>query len=588
MKKSSYLQTLYLQKPWLLIILIAIIATLPWIGLGDFYTKGEPREAALAISMLKGGNWIIPYGFADEFAYKPPLNHWLIAGASYLFNDGEVTPFMSRLPSAIGFISLIGVCFMFFARRRTTLEAFVACLIIITCFEVHRAAMTTRLDMLLTFFMVTGMIQLYVWKEKSKKRYLISAWIFLTLATLVKGPVGVVLPCGIFAIYLLIKGENFFKVIAKCLLISIPAFIVPAIWYYLAYQIKGDEFLHLVIAENFGRFFSINDNELGIKYKLGVQNPWWYYPVTIVTGFIPQSLLLIVSLFFLKYSKPRFCVKDTITYYWKKIKENEIILFSFLIIVISLIFFTIPSSKRSVYILPIYPFISLVFAQYIIYLVQNKPKSVRIYASILTIIMSIIAIIALLSLTHILDLDSLGKILSKKERTLHDISLISEVFKNPSTITIVVFILFLYGVVKTGSLLFKQSNLKVLMASFGLVIAFNIFLDGIVLPAIKNGYSSRPFANMISKKYNLTNKLYVMNNLLEYPNPYGLNFYLGNSFKNFEKEQPKEGYFITGKTSIDKVRKEYPDYKFVELEKQDRYTDFKIEISLYKIEKIEN
>ena len=58
--RTPTLQYLYLQKPVTMIIVICIIAVLPWIGLGDFSTKGEPREAAVAVSMLETGNWILP------------------------------------------------------------------------------------------------------------------------------------------------------------------------------------------------------------------------------------------------------------------------------------------------------------------------------------------------------------------------------------------------------------------------------------------------------------------------------------------------------------------------------------------------
>jgi len=173
MKKSHFLQTLYLQKPLFLILLIATLSTLPWIGLGDFYTKGEPREAALAVSMIEKGEWVIPSSYADEFAYKPPFNHWLIAGFSLALTHGEVTPFTSRLPSTIAFIAMIGVCFMFFARRRPVIEAFVSCLILITCFEIHRAAMTTRVDMVLTFLLVAAIIQMYAWYQKRRRDSLI-------------------------------------------------------------------------------------------------------------------------------------------------------------------------------------------------------------------------------------------------------------------------------------------------------------------------------------------------------------------------------------------------------------------------------
>lgn len=53
--RTPTLQYLYLQKPVTMMVVICIISVLPWIGLGDFSTKGEPREAAVAISMLEHG-----------------------------------------------------------------------------------------------------------------------------------------------------------------------------------------------------------------------------------------------------------------------------------------------------------------------------------------------------------------------------------------------------------------------------------------------------------------------------------------------------------------------------------------------------
>lgn len=42
--------------------------------LGDvfFNTRGEPREAIVAYSMLEHGNWILPVNNGDEIAFKPP------------------------------------------------------------------------------------------------------------------------------------------------------------------------------------------------------------------------------------------------------------------------------------------------------------------------------------------------------------------------------------------------------------------------------------------------------------------------------------------------------------------------------------
>ena len=80
--RTSALQYLYLQKPVSTVIFVCLFSILPWIATGDFSTKGEPREAAVVVSMLETGNWTLPIVYADEFAYKPPMAHWLMAACS--------------------------------------------------------------------------------------------------------------------------------------------------------------------------------------------------------------------------------------------------------------------------------------------------------------------------------------------------------------------------------------------------------------------------------------------------------------------------------------------------------------------------
>ena len=114
--------------------------------------------------------------------------------------------FPVHLPLAIGF------SFYFLDRVRIGLfrkrivkfqEAFIATLLLVTCVEIHRAAMTTRVDMLLTTFIVIGLFQLYRWEDKLELKGLpIFIPLLLGCAVLTKGPVGVVLPLFVFGIYL--------------------------------------------------------------------------------------------------------------------------------------------------------------------------------------------------------------------------------------------------------------------------------------------------------------------------------------------------------------------------------------------------
>ena len=133
--RTPTLQYLYLQKPVTMVIIICIISVLPWIGLGDFSTKGEPREASVAISMLESGNWVLPQVYANEFAYKPPMAHWLMAAFSY--PQGYVSEFTARLPSALAFICLMGCTLVFFGRRIKFQQAFIATLLLLTLSLIH-------------------------------------------------------------------------------------------------------------------------------------------------------------------------------------------------------------------------------------------------------------------------------------------------------------------------------------------------------------------------------------------------------------------------------------------------------------------
>ena len=82
--------------------------TLPFIGMGHFYTRGEPREALVAMAMLDQGNFILPF-FQGEFAFKPPMLHWLVA--LFSMPQGYVSEMTARLPSALAYIAM---CYGFF------------------------------------------------------------------------------------------------------------------------------------------------------------------------------------------------------------------------------------------------------------------------------------------------------------------------------------------------------------------------------------------------------------------------------------------------------------------------------------------
>ncbi len=557
--RTPTLQYLYLQKPVTMVIVICIISVLPWIGLGDFSTKGEPREAAVAVSMLETGNWVLPQVYANEFAYKPPLAHWLMAVAS--LPQGYVSEFTSRLPSALAFIILIGFTLVFFGKRLRFQEAFIATLLLITCIEIHRAAMTTRVDMLLTAFIVIGLYQLYRWEDKLElKGVPIAIPALLGCAVLTKGPVGIILPLFVFGIYLLMLRKYSYLVIFKALLYAgISSVFLPLLWYVAAWKQGGNAFLNVVLAENFGRFFHLNTPD--IHYYLGHENGVWYNFMTLAAGFMPWTIFFFFSLFGLKLHKPAKSIKEILNDAWNNIRSMEKEkLFSLVALVCIIFFYSIPSSKRSVYLMPAYPFIAIFLAQYTLYITEYRTKVTRVFAAFMASITAVVVIAIAMTMAGAIDPIQIASQYTNRQSTMETVELVSNMFAYPCRLTICILIVLLVILAVVYYQMFKKINIKILYATIALAFGINLLIDGVVMRGIRLGSSARPFAKQVQKEYPLNDmNMYVMNDLKAYTNLYGLNFYLGNKFHNFEQEQPVSGFMFCTMKDLETIQKNYGD-----------------------------
>jgi 4-amino-4-deoxy-L-arabinose transferase-like glycosyltransferase len=543
-----------------MVLVICALSVLPWIGLGDFSTKGEPREAAVAISMLESGNWVLPEVYANEFAYKPPMAHWLMAVFS--LPQGHVSEFTARLPSALAYILLIGVSLFFFGQRVKFQEAFISALLLLSCIEIHRAGMTTRVDMLLTTFIVLGLYALYLWEDRMELKGLpLVIPLLLGCAVLTKGPVGVILPLFVFGVYLLVLRKYRLLLIFKALLYAgVSSLFLPLIWYVAAWKQGGDGFLNVVLAENFGRFFHLE--QLDIQYELGHENGAWYNLVTLLAGFVPWTLFFVFSLFGLKWRRPSRSFRELLQGVWKGFLSMEKLKqFSLVALVCILFFYSLPSSKRSVYLMPAYPFIALFLAQYTLHVTQYRMKVTRVFAGFLAVLMSVVVAVGGLTMCGLLDLVSIASgFMRESSSGLLSVEVVSRMFRSPDVLSVGVFLVVVAALVTVCYQMRKKINLKMLYAALFLVFAINLLIDGVVMRGIRNGTSSRSFAEHTMQSYPLDRtNTYVVNNLKKYANLYGLNFYMGNRFHNFEKEQPATGYFFVAERDAEKVISHYKD-----------------------------
>ena len=593
--RASALQYLYLQKPVTTIVVLCLLTILPWIATGDFSTKGEPREASVAVSMLESGNWTLPKVYADEFAYKPPMVHWMMALAS--LPGGRVTELTARLPSAVAYTVLGAMMLIFLGRRVRFQEAFIAVCVMLTCVEIHRAGMTARVDMVLTGFIVAALLQMYRWEEKlSLKGLPIVIPLLLSGAVLTKGPVGIILPLFIFGTYLvLLRRHSALQIFKSLLYIGVSAAFLPLLWYIAAWRQGGDAFLNVVLAENFGRFFHLS--EASIPYDLGHKEPVWYNLVTLLAGFLPWTLLLFFSLFgFNRKPKNRLTERPTVggrlhRVWASLLAMDRVRLFSLVAAVCTVIFYTIPSSKRSVYLMPAYPFISLFVAQAMLYVAEHRSRCTRVFAGVLAAIGTAAFGVAVLTTAGALHPVEIVARFTQHPDTLAAVDAVAQGFVHPTVATIIALSLLAIALLTVGYQMSRRINIKILYSSLFLSVALNFFIDGAVMHSLRNRTSSRAFAERIRREYPAEqDRIYVMNDLRSgFTNLYGLNFYLGNRFRNFDAERPATGCFLSADRDSTLLSERFgQQYAFRPLTHSGRsLADVRSRVTLYRFERID-
>ena len=555
----------YNKALWLITIL-AIVMLIPFLGLSDFNTKGEPREAVVAYTMLEHGNWILPINNGGDIPYKPPFFHWCIAFFSLFI--GYVNEFTSRLPSAVSLVLMTIGGFVFYAKRKDTQISLIAAILTLTAFEVHRAGINCRVDMVNTAFMVGAMYLLYRWWEKGKHQLPWLAILCMSGATLTKGPVGIILPCFVMGVFMLTQRENFWGIVWRMALTALLSLIIPFCWYYAAYLQGGDEFLRLVKEENIDRF-------MGKMAYESHENPAWYNLLTLVMGWAPYTLLLLFSLFILpwkKFSKTRFLENAK--------KATPLQVFTWLAFLLVLFFYCIPKSKRSVYLLPCYPFMAYLIAEYIVWMMKEKMGAIKVYAGVIASLAIILVIATLVIRTGCIpDTIFHGKHAADNIAMLHTIG--------DSTHGILFYVcnvFLIIGAYHIFKALKKKETSQMMRYTLVMIIAIFITLDSTLQPAVLNTKADKHLAPVIEKKFD-TSKLYSYMSV-EMMHFFSLNFYLGDKIQQFDKVLPQDGVLMIPESDVPDFKEKFGrDYTFQKVWEVKRLVEWHHPVGFYRFVK---
>lgn len=296
----------------------------------------EPRVAGIAADMYLNNNYIAPRLNNTLFLEKPPLHAWLTAASFEVFGLNNIS---ARLPSVVAGIATLLLIMSFLAMQNTPpiISAFSA-LILLTMGSFWMYSRLAGQDVLLCFGVTMGLLYTYYFSIKWQWRPLIGVAIGMAIASTTKGIFGIALICCVAAAYLPLK-MGFIDKKARPLPIALYGLaviigLIPlSIWLWLLYQQNDwDAFYEITWVNSVGRF-------MGEYQNGGHVQAWYYYLVRIPTFFQPWFALVIPAAIFAI----------------KRARLNSASLFYLCWLIMPLILLSVSSSKRSIYLLSIYP-----------------------------------------------------------------------------------------------------------------------------------------------------------------------------------------------------------------------------------------
>ena len=306
-------------------------------GLGGaaLFEPDEGRNAEVAREILLLKDPVTPhYDFIPRLD-KPVLFFDLVALSFKLFGVSE---WAARLPSVLAALGCILLVYFFSRALFGTRAALWSGLVLVTSPEFFALSRIVILEMTLTLFMSIALCGFVLGQQplgrNQKRAWFILVYPALGAATLVKGPVGFLLPGGVIFLYLLLS-RRWSAIKEMELPLGIALLLVTAApWYALAEFRNPGYLTHFLWNENVVRFATTHFHR---------SSPWYYFIVVLAAGFFPWTLVL-----------------PTAVANLRKYSGQDERLFLIVWAVLPLLFFSMSSSKLPHYILFVYPPVAVI------------------------------------------------------------------------------------------------------------------------------------------------------------------------------------------------------------------------------------
>jgi 4-amino-4-deoxy-L-arabinose transferase-like glycosyltransferase len=326
-------------KPARIVLIVAAVLFITNIWGYDLWAPDEPFFGEGAREMVVDGQWVVTHVNGKVNTHKPPLFFWLIALLSLPL--GRVTSLTARLPSALASLGTVAMVLRLGRRRSSEKTAVLAGFVLATSYLFWDKARSVQIDAVMCCLIWVALSAFEGWRsgDLDGRRAGLLFWGAGALAVLAKGPVGLLLPLGIALVTLAVDREigrwrTFAPFAGPLLFVMICGAWVAAtyLWGPAEYSVWGALKEHFV--------------DRGIHGMHHAQ-PWWYYAKVLPPQLLPWT----------------FLVPGALVCAWRRRDQTDRFLLVTVIFVV--LFFSISTEKRTLYVLPAFPAFALMTARFL-------------------------------------------------------------------------------------------------------------------------------------------------------------------------------------------------------------------------------
>jgi 4-amino-4-deoxy-L-arabinose transferase-like glycosyltransferase len=289
---------------------LANLARNPWVWLGlgliavcvrglflDVMDVDASQYASISMEMLQTGNWLQVHHRHADYLDKPPLLFWSSALSFALFG---LHNWAYKLPSFLGAVAGVYAtyrfCLLFYPKETARLAAFLLASsigVFLICNDVR----TDTLLMGMTACAVWQLAALYDSGRPSLSGVLL-AGLFIGLAMLAKGPIGLIVPVFAVGTHLLLRRDWRRLLYARWLLVLLVVAVVlaPMCWgLYQQFDLHPEKTVNGRTGVS-GLYFYFWEQSFG---RITGENVWkndtsaFYFVHVYLWAFLPWPLLLI-------------------------------------------------------------------------------------------------------------------------------------------------------------------------------------------------------------------------------------------------------------------------------------------------------